>query len=418
VPAGSAACRPDRRPRERPRPVRHRTWLLALALVVGALASCGQSQDSKPERSRLPAEFYGVAGHVLRLWSAEGRTSLVDRHLARISELGLSFVRANLDWTTLEPAAPVNGQHRYDFRSHDEWVAALAQRGLRWYAVGVSPPAWAADPAALAAGCGIRSGPARPDDLAALMGTIATRYGRDGSFWAEHPELPYRPVIDYEVWNEPNHGGAWCPLPEPHEYAPLYLATRDAIRAVDPNARVLVGGLAPYRSSRAATALEPAATGAAEFVEAMTAADPRLSEEVDAVGIHLYGEPETIVADLGWYRDLLDGSGLEGVPLSVNEIGWTTRGEGGFTPVPESVRATRLGQAADQIARSSCGIVSLAPHTWVTEEADPANQEHWFGLADPETARPYPSAEAYAEVVEEVPAGRRPDQGTMVPLCG
>lgn len=395
----------------------HRICLIALALVGGALASC-EAQDPEPASKTLPAEFYGVSGHVLRLASAEGHSSLVDRHLARISELGLSFVRANLDWTTLEPSPPVDGERKYDFRSHDVWVAALARHRLRWYALGVGPPAWAADPASVAAGCGIRSGPARPDDLAALMGAIATRYGRDGTFWREHPELPYRPIVDYEVWNEPNHGGSWCPFPEPGEYAPLYLETRDAIKAVDPNARVFVGGLAPYRSSRAPTALEPAAVGAAEFVEAVAAADPRLREEVDAVAVHLYGDAATIVADLGMYRDLLDGAGLAGVPLSVNEIGWTTRGEGGFTPVPEPDRAALLGQTVDTIARSNCGIASIAPHTWVTEEVDPADQEHWFGIADPDLARPYPSGKAYAEVVREVPAGKRLDGQLMVPVCG
>jgi len=31
------------------------------------------------------------------------------------------------------------------------------------------------------------------------------RYGYNGLFWQQHPELPYRPAIAWEIWNEPNN---------------------------------------------------------------------------------------------------------------------------------------------------------------------------------------------------------------------
>ena len=75
---------------------------------------------------------------------------------------------------------------------------------------------------------------------------LARRYGRGGSFWKAHPRLPYEPITDYEVWNEPNFGRLWCPKPDPGAYARLYLAARSAVQAVDPKALVLVGGLAAF----------------------------------------------------------------------------------------------------------------------------------------------------------------------------
>ena len=32
----------------------------------------------------------------------------------------------------------------------------------------------------------------------------AERYGPDGSFWVEHPDVPYLPIRTWEIWNEEN----------------------------------------------------------------------------------------------------------------------------------------------------------------------------------------------------------------------
>src|SRR5581483_8751183 len=37
--------------------------------------------------------------------------------------------------------------------------------------------------------------------MAAFVTSFAQRYGRGGTFWAQHPELPYLPVESYEIGN-------------------------------------------------------------------------------------------------------------------------------------------------------------------------------------------------------------------------
>ncbi|MFL5872265.1 MAG: hypothetical protein ACJ75T_02160 [Solirubrobacterales bacterium] len=38
---------------------------------------------------------------------------------------------------------------------------------------------------------------------------VVRRYGYNGVYWTTHPEVPTRPVIAWELWNEPNNGAFW-----------------------------------------------------------------------------------------------------------------------------------------------------------------------------------------------------------------
>jgi hypothetical protein len=122
---------------------------------------------------------------------SRGQTDQLERQLDSLRKLRVDFVRTNLDWSLLEPA-----RGRFDFSATDPWVEALARRGLRWQVTGqgAPTPAWARDPEAVAAGCDYRSPPADGRDFAAMMAAVARRYGRGGSFWREHPDLPRQPI--------------------------------------------------------------------------------------------------------------------------------------------------------------------------------------------------------------------------------
>ena len=101
----------------------------------------------------------------------------------------------------------------------------------------------------------------------------------------------------------------------------------------------------------------------------------------------------------------MNGAGLARVPISWNEVGWPTRGAlAGGRAVPEVIRAAYLYQVADaDLAR--CGVTSLAPHTWVTVQQNPTDPEDWFGIANPVSAQPYPTALAYSRAARAASAG-------------
>ncbi len=66
--------------------------------------------------------------------------------------------------------------------------------------------------------------------------------GRGGSFWSTHPDVPYRPVHVWQLWNEPNFK-YFVARPNPVEYGKLIKLSYPVIRRADPRAKVVLGGL-------------------------------------------------------------------------------------------------------------------------------------------------------------------------------
>src|SRR5258705_5057358 len=186
------------------------------------------------EASGAPDGFFGVnPGDLFRLPPSQW-----DEHLATIAGDGVQTVRMGAWWSDLEPGPPVGGRHRYQWSEVDDQVVALARHNLQWEPLLCFSTTWGSK-----LDGDYNAAPDGPDDFAAFAGALAQRYGPNGTFWQEHPELPALPVTAYEVWNEENARRYWHPA-TPEEYADLYAASRAAIHQVDDSARVVVGGLA------------------------------------------------------------------------------------------------------------------------------------------------------------------------------
>lgn len=396
--------------------MRRRAAQLLVAIgVVGGLAGCGRSGTAVEAGPPVQRDFFGMNAQLVEQAAQAGKLAYADRQAKQIAHLGVGFVRSSFDWSRVEPDPPVNGRHAYDFSAIDGWVETLARHRLRWLVTvkGGPVPDWAASESA-AGDCGTNSPPDGTADYAALMGALARRYGREGSFWDEHPGLPYEPITDYEAWNEPNFGRLWCPRPDPDAYARLYLAARGAVHAVDPRATVLIGGLAAFGTDESGP---PAKMSFKTFLARAVDSEPRLRREVDAVAVHPYGaSPGPVLGALRAFRAVLDGTGLAGVRMLADEVGWHTHGALGLPPVPEDRRADYLRTVTPAITRSNCNLIGIAAHTWVTLEQRQSYSEDWYGLADPITGRPYPSATAYGAQVEALERGKPVAAGE--PACG
>ena len=208
----------------------------------------------------------------------------------------------------------------YDFSSLDLWVAQLASHHLTWMPILDDTPWWAKT-------CVGMCPPMSMTWYATFAKAVAARYGPGGSFWLRNPALPHYPVQYFEIWNEENNE-FWSTGPSAAQYAAMYSQARTAIHAVDPGARVIVGGLG---------------TGDAfYFVQGMLAADPSLRGNIDGFGLHQYADTAAGAMQLVvWFREGLDALGEGSVPIDLTEFGWPTGGPGG-----EIWRAQMMSQLA------------------------------------------------------------------------
>jgi hypothetical protein len=318
---------------------------LALLVAVFALLT-------PAAHAAVPPDFFGVDDPSLGRYSPD---------LSALTSGGLQVVRA-MTMTQINPAY-VSDPGTYNWQSDEQLATSAATARLRWY------PFIAYGPD----GPGVTDAMAPPlhlQDYADYAGWFAHRFGRGGSFWAERPELPQLPVTTYEIWNEENAVPFWHPQDDaPERYADLYMAARDAIRAIDPSATVVVGGLALGQLGEA--------TDEIEFLKRMFAHRPDLRGNVDAVGLHPYQSTVAdVLARIAKFREALDQLAGPQVPIEVTEVGWSSLSG------PENQRAANLGTLATELPRSDCNVSRLIPFTWITFSGGNTGLDTSFALAN------------------------------------
>jgi hypothetical protein len=349
--------------------IRGRRWttlLLIAILAVGIVVAAGRRHKAgegaiPPSKPPPASEQFGA--NTGRLFNGRVYTpAVIDAQLKALHDTGATLARSDAPWEATEPTAPSGGIHHYDWAFDDSIAAALAANGLTWLPIIDYAAPWA------------RSIPSQdhsaPDapEFAAYAAALAGRYGSGGSFWAAHPEVPQHPVDTYEIWNEPDNPVFWVPKPEPTAYAALYLRARDAIDAVQPGARVIVGGL----------------THPATFLPDLVAAAPALRNQLDGVAIHPYGAtPQVVLGNVRAARATLQALGLGGVPLYVTEFGWTTSPPGALDYLSQRLRPGYIEQTLDELGHSNCDLVAVLLYAWVTPERHPADAQDWFGIHPP-----------------------------------
>src|SRR4051794_35550047 len=217
-----------------------RRLLAGLAVAVGLWSVLGTAAQAATDGA--PEDFGGVNAQ----WVFWGPRQEWAANLDAMRAGGVRDVRADATWNTIEPVPPVLGRHVYLWSTPDAVVTALAQRGMRWQPVLAYSALWASSVAGEE-----HARPSSVADYAAFAGALAGRYGQDGSFWREHPELAPQPVRSFEIWNEEDLGIYSRPAPDASRYADLYAAARAAIHAADPSGVAMVGGLGnPYTAPK------------------------------------------------------------------------------------------------------------------------------------------------------------------------
>jgi len=298
----------------------------------------------------VPATFYGLNAQAL----FKRPPSEWDEQLDRLAATGVGVVRFDTEWEAIEPRPPLDGVHTYDWARMDAIVSALARHGLQALPIIDYSARWAAPPPEPGL---YGAAPPEPAAYATFAQAVASRFGTEGAFWTEHPELPRLPIGQYEIWNEENTT-EYFEGADPATYAALYAASRDAIHAVDPSAMVLVGGVL------ATNVINPFG-----WLESFLAALPQHGQEIDALGWHpYYSFFSDAIASLQALRQVMSSMGLD-PPVDVTEANYID----GIGP------PSLLGELATTLPMSDCHITGMIAYHWssVTPgKADP------FAIAD------------------------------------
>ncbi len=287
--------------------------LLCLALTAPAAAA-----------TKVPRNWIGVAVDGPVIDSADAYAA----EWPLMADSGAGSARVAFYWSQGQPSGP----GAVDFSVYDGPVLRAADAGLDLLPVVVATPEWArSDPANPA------SPPRDPADYAAFLGALVERYGPKGSLWSEHPEVPRRPVRNWQVWNEPNLPGYWSQKPFAKGYVRLLKAARKALRGADPGARVILAGLPngwePLRQIYKAG-------GRPAF---------------DAVAIHPYtAKPARLPDYLRAVRRVMRTFGDRKKPVWVTELSWPAAK--GRAKDPIGISTTDKGQAE----RLAIGLKGLA----------------------------------------------------------
>ena len=203
-------------------------WLVAaFIIVIGSVAMAVSALPDKPHQQSVHIEQSTDNGFVFGVDYADQLPEESETGIARSLDdpgaVGASWIRVDLAWYRIQP-----NPGTWDWSSFDREVDYAKARGLRILAILDQPPAWAR-----ARACAKQLWCPPQDDtrFAAFAARAAQRYPADV-------------VAAWEVWNEENLGSYWLGGPDPEGYGVLLKATSIAVRAVQPKAQLLVGGLA------------------------------------------------------------------------------------------------------------------------------------------------------------------------------
>ena len=324
---------------------------LALALAVAAPPAGAATRAVAP----VPLGFVGM--------NVDGDTvnsNALDSEMGLMTSAGVESVRGAFFWFQAQPYAtaadvPVGERGRFvdvggvptDFTASDRPVEAAARRGLRVLPAVLGTPDWDRQFPARPF-----SPPARTAPYAAFLRALIGRYGPRGSFWSAHPGLRRVPIRAWQVWNEESGANFWedddrgnVPAVR-HRWVRPYLqllrAAHGAIKAADPGASVVLGGLfsASWISMRQ-----------------LYAADPRAGRFFDVAAVHPYTAlPANVLRTIEYNRTVMDRRGDRRKPITLTEFGWPSAA--GHANPPLGFETTEAGQA--RLLRQGLNMVARA----------------------------------------------------------
>ena len=339
--------------------------LVLVMTIVGSLGLLGSAQAGAGAalQGRL-----GFSTHTF--WSSEADVRAAYTTLA---SKGINQVREDFRWDQLEPS---NGT--FSWTKSDNVMAGAAAAGVDVLAILGYSATWASsDPSG---GGSIHYPPKNNADYADYAKAVVQRYGPGGTFWSLRPDLPARPLLAVELWNEPWGHWFWKSGVNPTAYAALARAGAVAVKSVQPNVKVLLSGdLLQVRTDGALVS----------WLDNVLAADPGLVSYIDAYSVHPYPYPRqqgpmVDHADARWDYKRIELIRQVAVnrnaakPIWITELGWSTANTS--DSVSESVQAQFMTEAVNRAFGSWPYVEKLYLYTATQDRADMNDREAHYGV--------------------------------------
>jgi polysaccharide biosynthesis protein PslG len=331
-----------------------------LLLVVATGASAGAGASGGSAVPKVPDGFVGVNvdGPL-----ASGQPSLPSA-MSTMVGAGVESVRAAFNWAAAQPtqAGP------YDFSQTDMIVGDAARDGLTVLPVVLYTPSWDARPNP----SGTIAIPQDDAPYAAYLTALVKRYGPNGTYWADNPALPKRPISEWQIWNEPNFTYYWPTRPFAPSYVALVKAADAAIKRVDPGAEVVLAGMP---------------NDAWNYLQKIYNV-PHAGRYFDAVAVHPYTViPSNVILFLQKMRAVMKRNGDARKPLMVTEMGWNS--SIGHKPADDfCCQSTAARQAAKVKAvlpllaqnRAALKLQAFYYYTWASHGTNGGPSANWAGI--------------------------------------
>lgn len=267
-----------------------------------------------------------------------------DRQAELMEDAFVRQTRTPFLWMGVEPR-----KGYYDWARFDRAVNTLSARNIDVIGGLLYSAPWASSAPAGTPVADLQYYPPKSmADYAAYAAAVVHRYKDRVHVW--------------EVWNEPNDDLYWKSGEDPVAYAAMLKAAYVAIKAEDPTATVISGGLGGFELS---------------FMEGLRSQGALNS--MDGFGLHTYvaGAPEKGLAAV-W----IDNAAaylqryVGGKPIWITEMGWSTCS----TCVTEAQQAEYLPRAYLEAAAK--GVRSISAYSLVEDVGTGAWQDH-LGLTEP-----------------------------------
>jgi hypothetical protein len=284
------------------------------------------------------SEFFGIAQGAM----------LDDQDIRGMAAARIHTDRFMLEWDLLE-----RSQGSINWTAPDDFIGALASKGIRALPFMWGSPSWVA------------ANPAHPPiDTAAheqawrdFLKAAVARYGPGGSYWGTPYHQKYGagatplPVQSWQIWNEP-HLRKYFTNPSPDSYARLLQISHDAIKSIDPQAQIVLAGTL------------------SDFLNGLYSV-PGIKGDFDLGAVHPYASNlDQVRMEIESFRTVMNDHADAATPLWITEFAW-----GSAPPDSFGINRGLLGQ--EKMLKSSYTLILNHRTAWNVQRL------FWFHWRDP-----------------------------------